>query len=338
MKWAEAAALDLIDEAIQPGGRLIRRPRASPVARPDATVELAAGARIDLELKRWGTRLSEPPRDTAIVWVLERSRPELRQRLREADENFVDPAGWVRLHLPGLLVDRSDLERVSRPPGAETRNPFADRASRIPRTLFASASDRTWSIQELAAAADVSLGTTSYAVTALADRDLVEVSAVGKEKRVRLRDRRTLVLQWCAEYSWRRNTAVAFDAPVGSPLRFLERLPDLLRMDRWALGLQAGATLVNPHAKWDTVHIYMRERTAEELHVVGNELGWHAADSGKVVLLAPYYTDSVWFGIREIDGLPVVSDLQLILDLWHYPVRGREQAEMLLEHSMVTQS
>lgn len=199
-------------------------------------------------------------------------------------------------------------------------------------------SARTWSIQELAAAADVSLGTTSYVVTALADRDVVEVSAVGKEKRVRLRDRRTLVLQWSAEYSWRRNMADAFDAPVGSPSRFLKRLPELLGMDRWALGLQAGATRIDPHAKWDTVHIYRREETSEELHVVGNELGWHPADRGNVVLLAPYYTDSVWFGTREIDGLPVVSDLQLILDLWHYPVRGREQAEMLLERSMVTPS
>jgi hypothetical protein len=27
--------------------------------------------------------------------------------------------------------------------------------------------------------------------------------------------------------------------------------------------------------------------------------------------------------------VPVVSDLQLILDLWHYPVRGRETAEQL---------
>jgi len=338
MKWAEAAALELINEAIQPGGRLIRQPRGSLVARPDATVQLAAGTRIDLELKRWGTPLPQPAGDTAIVWVLERSLPELRQRLREADENFVDPAGWVRLHLPGLIVDRSDLERVRRPPGSETRNPFADRASRIPRTLFASASDRTWSIQELAGEADVSLGTTSYAVTALADRDLVEVSAVGKEKRVRVRDRRTLVLQWSAEYSWRRNTAVAFDVPEGSPTRFLKRLPDLLGMDRWALSLQAGATLVDPHARWDTVHIYMREATSEALHLVGNELGWHPVDNGNVVLLAPYYTDSVWFGSREIDGLPVVSNLQLILDLWHYPVRGREQAEMLLDRSMVAQS
>jgi hypothetical protein len=30
-------------------------------------------------------------------------------------------------------------------------------------------------------------------------------------------------------------------------------------------------------------------------------------------------------------GSLVVSDLQLALDLWHYPIRGREQAEHLIE-------
>lgn len=52
---------------------------------------------------------------------------------------------------------------------------------------------------------------------------------------------------------------------------------------------------------------------------------------GRLVLLAPYYSTSVWEGVRPIGQLPVVSDLQLVLDLWHYPVRGREQAEHLIE-------
>jgi hypothetical protein len=34
--------------------------------------------------------------------------------------------------------------------------------------------------------------------------------------------------------------------------------------------------------------------------------------------------------VRWVGSVPVVSMLQLILDLWNYPVRGREQAERLL--------
>jgi hypothetical protein len=65
--------------------------------------------------------------------------------------------------------------------------------------------------------------------------------------------------------------------------------------------------------------------------MVGMEMGWTPSDAGRLVLLRPYYRESVWFGLRRIESLPVVSDLQLILDLWHYPVRGREQAEVLLD-------
>jgi hypothetical protein len=47
--------------------------------------------------------------------------------------------------------------------------------------------------------------------------------------------------------------------------------------------------------------------------------------------MLPYYSDSVWWALERRRGLPVVSALQLALDLWHYPLRGREQAEHLLE-------
>jgi len=70
---------------------------------------------------------------------------------------------------------------------------------------------------------------------------------------------------------------------------------------------------------------------AEELVDVAREQGWPVGDGGRLVLMKPFYRDSVWPGVRQIDGLPVVSDLQLALDLWHYPLRGREQAEHILQ-------
>jgi len=300
-------------------------------ARADIEIRTADGHRFMLDLKPWGRPSAEAVTDASVVWVLERSAAELRDRLRAADENFVDLSGVVRLHLPGILVDRTDLPAAVSSPSAETRNPFADRASLILRTLFDSPSGHALSVQDLSSAAGVSLGTTSYVVNALAERELVEVTRVGREKRVRLRDRRMLLLQWTAEYNWRRNTAVAFEAAVGSPSRFLRRLPELLDGLQWAVALQAGASLVLPHAKWDTVHAYVAGALPDGLREIGYARGWKPSPSGKVVLLAPHYASSVWHGIRYVQRIPVMSDLQLILDLWHYPVRGREQAELLLD-------
>jgi hypothetical protein len=55
-----------------------------------------------------------------------------------------------------------------------------------------------------------------------------------------------------------------------------------------------------------------------------------AEKGANVVLLRPYYKESVFFGARRIKGIEVVSDVQLYLDLKNFPVRGEEQAENLL--------
>jgi hypothetical protein len=55
----------------------------------------------------------------------------------------------------------------------------------------------------------------------------------------------------------------------------------------------------------------------------------HTDQGANLVLMMPYYKHSVFYDSREIEGLCVVSDIQLYLDLYGYPVRGREQAEHL---------
>ena len=44
--------------------------------------------------------------------------------------------------------------------------------------------------------------------------------------------------------------------------------------------------------------------------------------------------EGVMFGARQVEGVTVVSDLQLYLDLYSWPARGREQAEHLRETVM----
>jgi hypothetical protein len=50
-----------------------------------------------------------------------------------------------------------------------------------------------------------------------------------------------------------------------------------------------------------------------------------------VILVSPYYRHSVFYDMQKINKLKVVSDIQLYLDLSHYPLRGLEQAEHLYE-------
>lgn len=276
--------------------------------------------------------VAERTHDQSTVFVLRRAPRGLLSELRHAGHNFVDVSrGIVRLAFPNMLIDRSDLG----PPPRTTdprrlRDPFADRASLVARTLFRYP-DRYWKTRELAQAAGVSPMLASHVVRQLVEYGVVDDARHGREARIRLRSERLLVELWSRYYDWRKNPSVAFAAPVGDPARFVQRLPRALDKHRWMLTIQAGASLVAPHATWDKIHIYVDVASPRDLHAVGAAVGWAPDLAGQVILMQPWYHDAVWTDLVLMKKVPVAGILQLIIDLWDYPVRGREQAERLLE-------
>lgn len=280
------------------------------------------------------TRLGDWHAIPNTVLVLRKATASLLERLRREHANFVDIGrGIARLELPGLLIDRSDLRVSLRPMRHATsrplRSPFGNRASLVSR-LLARMPGKAWRLRELAAAAKVSTMTASHVVRQLAAIGAVHVTTTGRAKEIRFTSLRTLVEHWSHHYDWTRNRRVPVLAPVGDPQRFLSRLPEILGRERWALTMHAGASLIAPIAAWEKVHVYVRIEQGARLDELVETLGYEASDDGALVLMRPWYHDSVWTDARSIHALPVVSLLQLVLDLWHYPVRGREQAEHLL--------
>jgi hypothetical protein len=264
------------------------------------------------------------------VWVLRTASAARQQRLRERGENFIALNGAVRLVDDWLVLDRTGLPSARAGATLARRtDPFSDRNSLIARTLLAHP-HRTWGVRELAGHAGVSLGTASQVIRALAGIGAIEQKLHGRAADIRLTDPERLLRPWFTAYSWKRNAAATFNAPVGDVSRFLRRLPKLLGETRWALTLQAGAAQVAPHATWDRVHVYADVEHVVDLLRIGEDHGWEHSEDGRVVLMKPYYKTSVWHELQTLHQLPVVSTLQLALDLWHYPLRGREQAEHLL--------
>lgn len=219
--------------------------------------------------------------------------------------------------------------------------PFADRGSLVVRKLLASPGSRVWRLRELAIAADVGLGTTSRVVDQLERQGLVQSSGRhGRALAIRVSSPERLFERWTQAYTWERNQSIAVHAPIGDPVIFLQRLRDFMwRNTRWALTLQSGAALVAPHATWERIHVYIDTPGVAGLTHLAQGNQWPVASDGRLVLMRPFYRTAVWPGVRDIgtsddSAVRVVSDLQLALDLWHYPLRGREQAERLLDLSL----
>lgn len=302
------------------------------------TPQAPPGRPIVLHAEEWKTNLHEEhPNDFGRLWILRKGSPRIQRQLRGHRQNFVDlTRGDVYINLPDLLVDRAvrptkraDVTRSA--PSSLRRSlvdPFADRASLLTRVLLDSPG-MTWTVTGLAEEARVSSMLSSHIVRQLAAAQIVMTEKQGRKLLVRLLAPRALLEAWVARYDWRRNAALPLAAPVGDEERFLHRFAGLMKKRRWALTLLAGAWRRTRYAPADRLHAYVDVATDAELKGLGTELGWTPDQSGKLVLMRPSYRTSVWHRVETVRDVPVVSDLQLIVDLWHYPLRGRETAEQL---------
>lgn len=306
-----------------------------------SSARLASRARETavVHLREWtGSEIARRSRrrKSDTIWVLTNGTPELRDEMRAAGQSYIDPHGAVRVELPWLLIDRTDLDPVDLHARTDsTTDPFADRSSLILRTLLCDSVHRAWGIRELAQSAGVGVGTASRVVEQLHALDLISAPPQqGKPGNVQVVDPQRLLDRWTSAYNWRRNESLTVQAPIGDPEIFVAgRLPHLVFHDRqWALTLQAGAAFVARHAAWERVHVYVGARDGRELRNLAAANRWTAAEDGRLVLLRPYYRTSIWDSVRRVDSnVRVVSNLQLVLDLWHYPLRGREQAEIIID-------
>ena len=234
---------------------------------------------------------------------------------------FVDAAGNAHLSVPGLLVERYGRENPRRE-RRELRGLFSRKASWVSRRLFSMPS-REWTMTALSRESGVSLGHVKKVVDRLEAEGLVE-----KEwGSIRLSDPGGLLEMWRGAYEpqeW-----VGYHSPLREQEDLLERLR-AMEGDGWALTLGAGATLVAPFVRSSDLHVYV----VDDMGALEEALDLTPVEFGGNVHLSTPGDEGVMVGSREVEGVTVVSDLQLYLDLYGWPARGREQAEHLRESVM----
>lgn len=328
----EQGAIELLKIALG-GGASVRRADARDGA--DAVIELPGGQEIPIRFVLWSGAGPDTPRPSsppAIVWVMRRGTRRLHDSLRRHRESFVDLTGTVYLTFPNLLIDRENLPRIAgRRVPVMSFDPFADRSSLVVRTLLEFGPKQIWGVRQLADAAGVGPATVSRIIRELQRSGVVDVRRPGRESRIVLTDSHGLFMLWVNAYDWTKNHRITVHAPIGDPIRFVKRSKGSFGKQKWALTMHVGAALIAPNAVWERLHVYIDAESADQLVALANLQGWDVAREGKLVLMKPYYRESVWHNMQYVGDLPVVSNLQLALDLWHYPLRGREQAEHLIE-------
>lgn len=142
---------------------------------------------------------------------------------------------------------------------------------------------------------------------------------------------------WCRAYSWKKSTRRNFVVPFTKE-ELEQRLADawVSTAMPWALTLLSGAQRRVVHVQnASSTYVYAIAARPEDLAQAlsalhANEVEAPVPGTHLLCVLEPWYGHAALFGVQTLGGLPVVSDLQLFLDLVHYPLRGAESAVQLL--------
>lgn len=247
---------------------------------------------------------------------------------RETGASYVDCCGNASLRFNQVLIQISgNRNRFAEPKRVSTV--FSDKAT-IPLRILLQEPDSWLTTREIAERGDLSLGWVSQI--------LQELDAAGHLQRrrgggSRLVEPGRLLQEWLKEYSFEQNEVFPFQLRDAGTREVLERLRRLGApwSGRYALTLETALAALSPPRQPSTLYLYvadLAEGAADALQTWPELLGLRAAGHGaNCLLVKPTYRHAAFFDLQQREGLRLVSDLQLYLDLYHFPGAGPRRAQ-----------
>ena len=277
------------------------------------------------------TRLDELKRELPAAYPVAAAvyiAPPSARILKSHGFGYVDLSGNCYLALDNVLIEKEGKPNL-RPSTRPLRSLFAPRATRVVRVMLTEP-DRAWKLEELARAAEVSLGHAHNVVKRLEELAWAERD---DRQRIRLAKPGDLLEAWGESYQYRQNEIHAFFVPERATRRFMAEVARVAQAAgrRYAFTLHAGASLVAPHIRLPVVHAYVEGDPGPVAAALGGRPA--TEDEATLHLLTPYDA-GVFYGGLEKGGLRVVALPQLYVDLLHYERRGAEQAGHLRREAM----
>jgi hypothetical protein len=207
-------------------------------------------------------------------------------------------------------------------------NIYSDRASGVLRSLLAEP-ERPWVVRDFIPHG-VSPALASMALQKAESMGWVERRKRGWDSHTRLTHKDALLKDWTAFYRFDKNRYVWYVDKNQTP--FLPRLRDLLvkMAVPYALTLFSASRQISPYVvdPRDFVYVGGAGDAKVVFEDIASRLGLvRAAYGGNVCLLSPFYKHSAFQQLHEVNGYPLVSDLQLYLDLMGFPPTGPQEVE-----------
>ncbi len=274
-------------------------------------------------------RIQQSEEDDAAAYLVAAPAisPTSREMLQEQGLGYWDAGGSLHLEVPWAVyhVDRSALRMERR----RAESPFRGRAAQVVHALLMEPR-REWKVQELAERAEVSAFTAHKVLSYLEGQLWVEKEGAGPKSVRHLRDPGMLLDAWAKTHSLDRYGFHRFHRWTQSPDLQRERVAGTLEKlgIEYALTLTSGAELVAPYAT-GIERLTLLVPESADLGRVAQKAGLKAVEEGENVLFLTTREHWPLMFRQRVDGVWMASPVQLYLDLWAWPMRGKEQAQHL---------
>ncbi|MCK4325257.1 hypothetical protein KAU86_00010 [bacterium] len=248
-----------------------------------------------------------------------------REILKKGGIGYLDLAGNCYLEFNNIYIER-----------IVDKNPFVDKrriktifkpiSSRIVRVLLEEPKKK-WKILELSQVARVSLGQVSNVCRWLIDEEYLKKNKGGLYS---LTEPGKLLDEWQRNYTYTQNKMFAyysFEQNLGKLIKKVRQFAEDKNL-RYALTLLSGASLVAPFIR-GVSSLQMYISNSENLPEWIRLLDLRPVESGSNISIYIPYDGEVFYEVQKVNDINIVGNIQLYLDLYNYPARGREQAEFL---------
>lgn len=186
---------------------------------------------------------------------------------------------------------------------------------------------KRWSLRELCRDAKVSLRWASVAANELIQERLAVRNSSRSELKVMMPS--DILKRWATVNNFTSRTKfIEYYSQEQDVTKFIEKFKDKTGPE-YALTCLAGALKVAPYVRPSNIHVYVK--TKEDAIKWADLLSLTPVEGNGNVKFAIANDEGVFYGLQKVDGVNVVSLVQLYVDLLNYPARGEEAAQPVLK-------
>ena len=251
---------------------------------------------------------------------------ETRKICQENNIGFIDTAGNCFFNFDNVFLS---IEGKSNPfPNKRPlKTLFYSKSSRALRVLLSNPKN-AWFVKDLSTEAGISLGQAFLVKKKLLEEELIEELEVDGSKKFKLINPEKLLDKWSKNYNYNKNN-----------IKNYYSLDDIKTIEsniinycntkkiRYSFTLTSGASLVAPFLRYNRVFVYI----LGDIEKIAKDLNLKEVSSGSNVSILKPYDEGVFYNFQEVNGINVVNNIQLYLDLINYKERGEEAANFLYE-------